>query len=593
MAFHIPTALSMGNTPFYVVAILVALYLAYRWALPKPIPGIPYDESAKNSLFGNVPELLSILRVTGKTRPFFIEHPKKHNSALTQVWMGPLQKPCLILSDFRESQDILLRRAREFNRGPFSTNAFAGVVPNHHIAMASSDPRFKGNRELVRDLMTFNFLHEVSAPQIYAKTMALVDLWTLKSELGEGQPFNARRDIFDAAIDIINAVAFGLEDDQSTVKNQMHFLSSKPGYRPAINADGTVAFPELPTLPNIAAIEAMGLHLGEQFKTPFPKTMHRIQMLTSPTLAKDFAKKDKFIYDEIDKAVVRLHKGESGTRSAMDHILQREMNAAEKAGREPVFHSPQIHDEVRLASARLRNPLLTVYQLFGFLVAGHDTSSTAVAWMVKNVAEYPEVQIRLRAALRTAYSEAHAEGRQPSVEELWKTPVPYLDAVLEESLRHDGPIPITLREALVDTVILGHKIPKGTPIFLLSDGPDYQSPPIPIPEHTRSPSSRDKRLYGSWDPSDMHLFKPDRWLKTDENGNEVYDAQSGPMMAFGLGSRGCFGRRLAYLETRIVLASLVWNFEFHKLSDELSSRDSYDSITRNPVQCYVSLTKVT
>lgn len=181
--------------------------------------------------------------------------------------------------------------------------------------------------------------------------MALVDLWALKTELGEGRPFKARRDIFDAAIDIINAAAFGLEDDQSTVKNQSDFLRSKPGYRPAINADGTVAFPELPTLPDIAAIEAIGIHLGEQFKAPFPKLMHRFQMLTSPTLAQNFARKDKFIYDEIDKAVVRLRKGESGTRSAMDHILQREMNAAEKAGREPIFHSPRIHDEVRLLFA--------------------------------------------------------------------------------------------------------------------------------------------------------------------------------------------------------------------------------------------------
>ncbi|KAI0448178.1 cytochrome P450 [Xylaria telfairii] len=563
MAPQILAGLSMGNAPFYAVAILVALYLAYRWALPKPIPGIPFDESAKNNLLGNLPELVSMLRTTGKTRPFFSGHPKKHNSALTQVWMGPLQKPSLILSDFRESQDILLRRSREFDRGPLNTNAFANVVPNHHIAMASADPRFKGNRDLVRDLMTPNFLHEVSAPQIYAKTMALVDLWTLKAELGEGRPFKARRDIFDAAIDIINAAAFGLEDDQSTVKNQSDFLRSKPGYKPAINDDGTVAFPELPTLPDIAAIEAIGLHLGEQFKAPFPKLMHRFQMLTSPTLAGNFARKDKFIYDEIDKAVVRLRKGESGTRSAMDHILQREMNAAEKAGRDPIFHSPRIHDE-----------------LFGYR-------------MVKNIADYPETQTKLREALNTAYSEARAEGRQPTIVELWKTPVPYLDAFLEESLRYNGPIPITLREALVDTDILGHKIPKGTAVFLVSDGPDYQSPSIPISEHARSPSSREKRLYGSWDPSDMHLFKPERWLKTDENGKIVYDSQAGPMMAFSQGPRGCFGRRLAYLETRIVLALLVWNFEFHKLSDELSSRDSYDAITTNPIRCYVSLTKVT
>jgi cytochrome P450 len=569
--------LSVGNAALFIIAIAAALYLAYRWALPKAIPGIPYDESAKNNLLGHLPEMLSLLRTAGKTRPFFIQQPQRHRSALTQVWMGPLTKPSLVLSDFRETQDILLRRTREFDRGPFSLAAFAGVVPNHHIAMASAEARFKENRELIRDLMTPNFLHEVSAPEIYAKTMTLVELWGLKAELGEGRPFNARRDIVDAAIDIINAAAFGLDDDQSTVKNQLDFLLSKPGFRPELNADGSVAFPVLPTLPDVAAVEAIALHLGEQFKTPFPKLAHRFAMLTSPTLAKNFVRKDKFLRGEIDKAVMRLRRGEGGTRSAMDHILQREMNAANKAGREPVFHSPRIHDE-----------------LFGYLIAGHDTSSAALSWMIKNMADYPEVQTKLRSAMRTAYSAAHAEGRQPNVVELWKTQVPYLDAVLEESLRYDGPIPVILREALVNTEILGHKIPAGTAVFMLSDGPDFTSPPIPIQENIRSPSSREKKqLYGSWDPSDIHLFRPERWLKTDgETGKVVYDAQNGPMLAFSLGPRGCFGRRLAYLETRIVLALLVWNFEFRKLPEALSSRDSFDTMTKNPRQCYVSLTKV-
>ncbi|KAI3325576.1 cytochrome P450 [Xylariaceae sp. AK1471] len=575
MAPRITVGLPTGNALFFVVAILAATYLAYRWALPKPIPGVPYDESARNNLFGNLPELIFMLRTTGKTRPYFTGHVKKHHSALTQVWLGPLSKPSLILADFRETQDILLRRTREFDRGPRVTDFFAGVVPNHHIAMVSADPRFKGNKELVRDLMTPNFLHEVSAPQIYTKAMTLIDLWSLKSQLGESRPFNARRDIFEAAMDIINAVAFGLEDEQSIVKHQLDSLLSN-NFRPTLNADGTLAFPELPALPDIAAIEAVANYLGEQFKVPFPKIIHRFQMLTNRNLVQNFARKDKFLRDEIDKAVVRLRKGESGTRSAMDHILQREMNTADKVGRQPVFHSPRIYDE-----------------LFGYIIGGHDTSSAALAWMVKNIADHQDVQTKLRSALRTAYASAHAEGRQPTVVDLWKIQVPYLDAVLEESLRYDGPIPITMREAVVDTELLGHKIPAGTAIFLVADGPDFQSPPIPIAESDRSPTSRDKRLYGTWDPSDMHLFKPERWLKTDDNGHEVFDAQSGPMLSFSLGPRGCFGRRLAYLETRIVLALLVWNFEFHKLSDELSSRDAYDTITKNPHQCYVSLSKVT
>lgn len=215
--------------------------------------------------------------------------------------------------------------------------------------------------------------------------------------------------------------------------------------------------------------------------------------------------------------------------------------------------------------------------------------------MIKNLGDYQDVQTKLRSALQTAYAAAHAEGRQPTVVELWKTPVPYLDAVLEESLRYDSPIPLTGRESKVDTEILGRKIPKGTQVFFVSSGPGFLSPPIPVAATDRSPSSREKGLNcGTWDPNDMHLFKPERWLKrTGENGNEVFDPQSGPMMAFSMGPRACFGRRLAYLETRIVLALLVWNFDFRRLSDELSSRDSYDSMTKNPHKCYVSLTKIT
>jgi len=215
--------------------------------------------------------------------------------------------------------------------------------------------------------------------------------------------------------------------------------------------------------------------------------------------------------------------------------------------------------------------------------------------MVKNVADYPEVQSKLRSALRAAYPEAYAEGRQPTAVELWKIPVPYFDAVLEECFRIDSPIPLTLREAMVDTQLLGHPIPRGTPVFLVSNGPGFKTPALPLPESMRSVSSREKKVntHGVWDPEDVHLFKPERWLKIDpETGKEIFEPKSGPLLTFSLGPRMCFGKRLAYLETRIVLGLLVWNFEFNKLSPELSSRDAEDSITASPRQCYVSLTRI-
>lgn len=212
--------------------------------------------------------------------------------------------------------------------------------------------------------------------------------------------------------------------------------------------------------------------------------------------------------------------------------------------------------------------------------------------MVKWIADEPEVQQKLRKALRSAYGTAVDEKRQPSVTELAKTPVPYLDAFIEECLRLNGPIPATQREAVVDVVVLGHRIPRGTEIYLLWEGPDYLIPSIPIPDSARSETSRAKYSHGRWDSSDIGRFRPERWIRTDENGREAYNPQAGPMLAFSLGPRGCFGRRLAYLELRIVLALLVWNFEFHRLSDELSVHNAVDHITSAPKKCFVAIAKL-
>jgi cytochrome P450 len=52
----------------------------------------------------------------------------------------------------------------------------------------------------------------------------------------------------------------------------------------------------------------------------------------------------------------------------------------------------------------------------------------------------------------------------------------------------------------------------------------------------------------------MSNFSPERWLVNDETtGIWVYDATAGPVFPFGLGMRGCFGRKLAYYELRIVI----------------------------------------
>lgn len=151
----------MPSLPALTILVVFLFYLLYRRALPKPIPGIPYDESARRSVFGNLPDILAYFKKNGRIRPWLTEHPVRHNSPITQFWSRPFKQAGVILSDFQESQDILLRRTKEFDRGRRNAEFFAGIVPNHHIAMRSADPRFKGNKELVKDLMSPAFLNEV------------------------------------------------------------------------------------------------------------------------------------------------------------------------------------------------------------------------------------------------------------------------------------------------------------------------------------------------------------------------------------------------------------------------------------------------
>lgn len=147
--------------PTIVVGTSIALlYLLYRWALPKPIPGIPYDARAAKSLTGDIPDLLAYRKSHGTARFWFVEQALKHASPLAQFWLMPLSKATLVVTDYQEAQDVLLRRGKEFDRGHQAADDFGGVIPYHHIAMTSSDPRFKINKELVRDLMAPKFLNE-------------------------------------------------------------------------------------------------------------------------------------------------------------------------------------------------------------------------------------------------------------------------------------------------------------------------------------------------------------------------------------------------------------------------------------------------
>jgi hypothetical protein len=100
--------------------------------------------------------------------------------------------------------------------------------------------------------------------------------------------------------------------------------------------------------------------------------------------------------------------------------------------------------------------------------------------------------------------------RLPQINEIIEATIPYLNAIIYEVIPLSPTNTLSVREATVDTTILGHMVPKGTIIFMVVDDPSISR------VGGRCRSVRDfKHQVGIWKNEDIHLFKTERWLKGD------------------------------------------------------------------------------
>lgn len=548
-------------------AVLLALYGLYRWLLPKPLTGIPYNPDSTKRLFGDIPSLVKEVSSTGDMAGWIHKQAERSRSPVSQIFLKPLGRPTLLVSDFREAQDVLLHRSKEFDRSGFTKELFYGVGGNHHITMRTG-PEWKGRRRLLQDLMSPGFLNNVAAPSIYASSLNVLRLWELKANLAEGRPFPASKDISCAALDAVLAFALGGDFGENATRAQIQLLQGLPAEElrgKASSADDPVEFP---TAPMGEAISGMLTLTGSVERVRSAASMKAKWWFIVREKAFQAAQKAKedCLHEELDKAVrARIQhqqKGDAWVRSAVDHMVEREAHISEKEGRRADYHSAAM-----------------VAEVFGFIVAGHDTTSTTLCWGMKFLADHQAVQHRLRNDLQAAFSAAKVEGRLPTVDEITKTSIPYLEATMEEILRVGNTVPIIDREVVQDTTLLGHHIPKGTQVLFLNTGPSMLTPAFDMDESKRSPQARRAKTR-AWADEDIGLFKPERWL-VEEDGKEVFNSQAGPAMPFSLGIRGCFGRRLAYLELRLLLTVIVWSFELLGCPGGLSGYEAVDGVVLN------------
>ncbi|KAL7900613.1 cytochrome P450 [Trichoderma sp. SZMC 28014] len=572
-------ALTISSGGAWVVGIVcVALYMAYRRILPKPIPDIPYNKDAAAKMFGDVPEMMGYVMRTQRIFCWLTSLTTRLQSPIVQAFIKPGGLPWVVVTDPFESQDILLRRIKEFDRSEFFGELINGILPEQHIQFISTDPRFRNNRNLINHLMAPTFIREVSAPEVYMAAKALMKLWKIKCTIAKGRPFSAHHDVTFAALDSIFASSFGLLEDETNTIQRIKALDS---FQPVLpdDVDEPLAFPEGHTPEIFSAVLTLANSVTDTQLSPAP-------VLTSwvirkfPYMRKAKSIKDKYIRDKVEESVRLIEKDPSiKPKSALHSVLLRERDVATKEGRQPDYRKGAIADE-----------------FFGFMTAGHDTSATTIAWGVKMLTDNPAAQSRLRDALRSAFPTAVQEKCDLTYAELSNAQIPYLDATVEEILRHANTIAFVVRQAQQDATVLGRHIPKGTNVFLMANGPGYLEPSMKLADEARSPGARQtarRALTHAWSDDDIDRFLPERWLETDpDTGAEVFNTMAGPSLAFGLGLRGCFGRKLALQVLKIHFSLIVWNFDLLPIPEKLGGYEAVQKFAREPTQCYIRLKEI-
>lgn len=174
----------------------------------------------------------------------------------------------------------------------------------------------------------------------------------------------------------------------------------------------------------------------------------------------------------------------------------------------------------RMNDTQLRDELLTMFS------AGHETTSTALAWTMYELLLHPEVDATLRAELSSV------GGAPVSLEKMMR--MPYLDAVLKESMRLHPPIWMVARCAEEDDVLGGYRVPRGHLVFV-SQWVMHRHPKL-------------------W--SDPLRFNPARFLVEDETRHKY------AYFPFLGGPRKCIGDQLALLEAKIILTTLLQRARF-------------------------------
>jgi cytochrome P450 len=241
--------------------------------------------------------------------------------------------------------------------------------------------------------------------------------------------------------------------------------------------------------------------------------------------------------------------------SASLHALAAEILHVCRA--DPTRDAPLVRALMQTTDPQTGHPLsdrAICDELVLFLLAGHDTTSTALTYALWALGHNAELQQRVAA-------EADALGARRLTHE----DVPrlrYTVQVLHEALRLCPPAPAVGRTVMADIEVDGYRVPAGT-VAVVAVYAMHRDPAL-------------------W--KDPLRFDPDRFGPEHSKGRDRWQ-----YLPFGGGPRACIGDHFAMLEATLALATIVRRVEILSLSNDFPTATPLTMTAAEPIRARVGL----
>ncbi|TXG46879.1 hypothetical protein EZV62_026173 [Acer yangbiense] len=214
-----------------------------------------------------------------------------------------------------------------------------------------------------------------------------------------------------------------------------------------------------------------------------------------------------------------------------------------------------------------------------FLAAGTDSTSTTLQWVMANLVKYPNIQAKVFDEIKGVVGiDYKGEIKEDDLQKM-----PYLKAVILESLRRHPPAHFVVPHAVTEDMVLnGYLIPMNASInFMVAEM--------------------------GWDGKvweDPMEFKPERFMKKkiseeeeeeeeNDQGKVLFDITGSKeikMMPFGVGRRICPGLGLALLHLEYFVANLLWSFQWKAVDGDeinLEEKQEFTVVMKIPLQAHI------